>query len=215
VKAKNGVGLVSNVGMSDGVKIAKLVAGVSGAKSEPENRMVALDDRIVTANLSDCIYVEDADRTSGIKVMTTGIAEGTIVDLAGFITTVNGERQISAYALIPGEGGHFLESYATMNRSFYGELLNSYTPGVTKGFGLNNIGLLMTTWGRVTEVGAGYFIVKDGAPKKLTLKVSYPGEVTPPAVGTFVKVTGINTVEPGTLYPVLRLRKPSDLWPPP
>ena len=151
----------------------------------------------------------------GIKVMTTGVAEGTIVDLAGFITTVDGERRISGYSIIPGEGGHFLESYAAMNRSFYGELLNAYTPGVTKGFGLSNIGLLMTTWGKVTEVGAGYFIIKDGAPKKLTMKVSYPSDVTPPGVGTFVKVTGINTVEPVTLYPVLRLRKPSDLWSPP
>lgn len=213
VRAINPLNLVSNQGTSDGVRIAKGCDSVSLAKAEPNQKFVALQDRVVSASFPDCIYVEDPDRTSGIKVTTTGVAEGTEVSLAGTVQTVNGERQITCFAIVPGTGGHTLRSLLTQNHFLYGEALNTYTPGVTGGFGLHNIGGLFTTTGKVMESGAGYFILRDGAPKNQTLKVLLPTGVTAPDLNTWVIVTGINTVEAGTLLPALRTRRASDIVP--
>ncbi len=212
VKAINGVNLVSQ-GISDGVRIAKGCAYVGQAKAQPSPTFISLEDRIVTASFPDCIYIEDPDRSGGIKVLTTGIAEGTEVDLAGTMQTANGERQISPFVVTPGTAGHDLRPYLTQNHFLYGEALNAYTPGVTQGFGLHNIGGLFTTTGKVMEIGTGYFVLRDGAPKNQTLKVLLPTGVSAPAPNTWVLVTGINTVEPVTLLPALRTRKAADIAP--
>ena len=43
---------------------------------------------------------------------------------------------------------------AVVNKAIGGGALNQYTPGVEGGQGLNNIGLLIRTWGKVTFVDA-------------------------------------------------------------
>lgn len=215
LKSRNGANIVSNQATSDGIKVAKGVAGVGKAKAEADGKMVALDDRIVTANLSDCMYVEDPDRSAGVKVAATGVAEGTMVDVAGFLSTVNGERQISGYAIIPGEAGHDLGSYWLANRDLFCTGTTMYTPLYTPpsmpGAGLSNIGMLVTTSGKVMDSGTGYFTLRDGMPKNVAVKVTVPSGVTPPTTNQFVVVTGINTVEAGTLSPVVRVRRASDI----
>lgn len=210
VKARNPLNIFSNQGNSDGVKIAKLVPNVAKAKAENNTIMVALNGVVVTANLSDCLYVEDWDRTSGIKIGATGYAEGTLVDLAGFITTSGGERQISGYSIIPGTAGNDRDPLGMGNTFLGGGSLNGLTLGITDGVGVNTIGLLVTTWGKVTDRQTGYFVIDDGS--KIGLKVSVPAEVTCPPMGTVVVVTGISTVESnGTVTRLLRARKPSDI----
>lgn len=215
VKARNGVGTLSNQGNSDGIKIAKPVT-VAGAKAEANGTMVALDDVIVTASLSDCTYVEDFDGHSGIKIAATGIPEGTMLDMAGFISAPAIERQISGYSIITGAGGHDLRSMAITNRDLGGDFLNSYTLGPMGGLGVNNIGLLVTTWGNVVTSQNGYFIIDDGSRIEgvpVNLKVSVPAGVTCPGVNTFAVVTGISTVEVngGVVTRLLRVRKPGDI----
>ncbi|MGB9588233.1 MAG: hypothetical protein ACPL7O_08645, partial [Armatimonadota bacterium] len=82
-----------------------------------------------------------------------------------------------------------------------GEAKNINTPGVKDGIGPNNIGLLVKVWGRVTQIGDGYFYVDDGSclvDGTETAGVPNVGIRVMSAAGTvgqgdFVVVTGVST----------------------
>jgi hypothetical protein len=82
--------------------------------------------------------------------------------------------------------------------------------------GLNNIGLLVKTWGTVTEVGTGYFCVGEGlGPKANTVKVYGTASNIEAAdlVGKFVSVTGVCGCEKPSDYiiPVIKTRTVDDI----
>ena len=207
VRAKNFANKISGTGITDGIKLAKGMASIALTKAEPNGLMVALEDRPVTAGFGDCIYIEDPDGTSGIRIATTGIGEGSLVDMAGFLSMVNGEREISGYSVRADTTGDVPDPLAMVNKALGGAQLNAYTPGITGGVGLHNIGLLVTTWGRVSESGSGYFVISDGS--LAGLKVTVPDAVDEPADTNYVVVTGISSVENGSR--LLRVRKQADI----
>jgi len=117
------------------------------------------------------------------------------------------------------------------NRAVGGGQLNEYTPGVAGGIGLNNIGLLVRTWGTVTYVDAvnKFFYIDDGSRLNdmsgihgaVGLRVSYSGlapgvTFTPPSVGELVAVTGISSTTAITvgqetrIIPTLKPRRDAD-----
>ena len=117
---------------------------------------------------------------------------------------------------------------ALSNKAVGGGRLNDYTPGVEGGTGLNNIGLLIRTWGKVTFVDTTnkFFYVNDGAGRQdgsgnVGLRVSYdnlaPGNtITPPAVNSYVAVTCISSTwlnGSGKIQPNLRPRRQTDITP--
>jgi len=118
------------------------------------------------------------------------------------------------------------------NRALGGGQFNQYTPGVADGVGLNNIGLLVRTWGTVTYVDAAQqlFYIDDGSGLDdksgfTGVRVSYkdlaPGNTfTPPNQGDRVAVTGISSTTEITLpdltkriIPTLRPRRDADKTP--
>lgn len=100
-----------------------------------------------------------------------------------------------------------------------------YTPGVEGGTGLNNIGLLVRTWGKVTFVDAinKFFYIDDGSARldgsgNVGLRVSYdnlaPGNtITPPSVNSHVLITGISStvVISSKIQPNLLPRRQDDI----
>lgn len=90
-----------------------------------------------------------------------------------------------------------------------GDALNAFTPGVTNGKGTNNIGLLISEWGKVTDVQTGYFTISDGSGPDL--KVSLPSGVTVTglAISKYVLVTGISSVDNGNH--LLKARNQADV----
>jgi len=115
---------------------------------------------------------------------------------------------------------------ALTNRDVGGGRLNDYTPGVEGGVGMNNIGLLIRTWGKVTFVDEvnKFFYINDGANRQdgssyVGLRVSYdnlaPGNtITPPALNSYVAVTCISSTwlnGSGQIQPNLRPRRQSDI----
>lgn len=115
---------------------------------------------------------------------------------------------------------------ALTNRDVGGGRLNDYTPGVEGGVGMNNIGLLIRTWGKVTFVDEvnKFFYINDGANRQdgsgyVGLRVSYdnlaPGNtITPPALDSYVAVTCISSTwlnGSGQIQPNLRPRRQSDI----
>jgi len=114
---------------------------------------------------------------------------------------------------------------AVGNEAVGGAALNSYTPGVEGGAGVNNIGLLIKTWGKVTYVdGSGsYFYIDDGTNRmdgsgQMGIRVSCenlaPGNsITAPAVDSYVMITCISsTIVINTkIQPNLRPRRQDDI----
>lgn len=86
-----------------------------------------------------------------------------------------------------------------------GAALNEYTPGVEGGVGVNNIGLLIKTWGKVTFVDTTnkFFYVNDGNGRMdgsghVGVRISYDNLaagniIAPPALDAYVAVTGISS----------------------
>jgi len=134
---------------------------------------------------------------------------------------------MAAVLFAAGAWGAVVEPLALTNRALGGGALNQYTPGVEGGVGLNNIGLLVRTWGRVTFVDTTnqFFYIDDGSglldgysAECIGVRVSYanlaPGNtITPPAQGQFVVVTGISStvVINSLIRPMLRPRRQADI----
>ena len=87
--------------------------------------------------------------------------------------------------------------------------------GITGGLGLNNIGLLVKTWGEVIAVSSSYFTIDDGTDVKV--KCFAPAGVTLPNLGDYVSVTGISSCVKvrQELHRVLRIRDQYDIAEPP
>ena len=154
---------------------------VSQAKGLPDDSPVELVLKIVTAVFANYFYVEEFDRSSGIKVipaeMPAGIAPDDEVCVVGTVQTnpVDGERfieiDIDGIASVQTTT-RTVEPCALINRAIGGGDWN-YDPGtgasqkgVAGASGLNNIGLLVTTWGKVTQIGSGYLYIDDGSNLK-------------------------------------------------
>ncbi|MCL5104662.1 MAG: hypothetical protein M1133_11205 [Armatimonadetes bacterium] len=167
---------------------------ISEAKNLPAGTTVSLSGKIVTASFTDFFYIEDQDRTSGIKVVG-GIHPNVnnVVDVIGAVSIVDGERQINAaQATAMGVAGDPPRPLGIRGDWLGGDWLNSYTPGVTGGIGPNNIGLLVTTWGKVVSTGNGYFYIEGKSGIAIRVK---SGNLTIPAVGKIVSITGISSCE--------------------
>ncbi|GEM_PF-2796881 len=213
VRALNGAGLWSDVGSSDGITVPALVNTIADAKLMADDQGMRLTGKVVVAgtdSLPDLpgpafFYIEEENRTSGIKVVSAEpISTGCVVDIAGEIETVDGERQITASVVrVSSAEGTAPDALNMMDRAIGGFALNEHTPGVYKSFGPHNVGLLVMTWGKVTYAGGadedycyvnGGSYLRDGSGHA-GVKV-YCGHLTKPAVGSTVLVTGISSCEP-------------------
>ena len=77
---------------------------ILGAKSAVENASVYVAAKLVTAIFSDCLYIEEEDRTQGIKVkplvMPAGIAIGKMIDFGGQVKPDPSERYLYGPILV-------------------------------------------------------------------------------------------------------------------
>lgn len=209
-------------GNSDGVFRADMGAyeypfDLASARNTYSNgQAIAFGNVGVTAGFSaqGFIYVEKADRSSGIRVETDeSIMVGSRVSVAGIIRTkaLTGERYIEASPPSPEASGLLLVLPVGMSNRALGGAANGLQGGVTGGTGLNNIGLLVTVWGKVLTNDFDHFIVDDGSGN--TAKCMVPGDVTMPSVNAYVSVTGISSSEAsgGDIRSVILLRDKRDI----
>lgn len=182
-----------------------LKTSLSGVKGQIDGTSVTLTGKIVTAStaqFSQTMYVQEMDRSSGIKVNlgatpTTAII-GSLVTVTGTIQKVNGVRQINN-PTVTVTGSGTADPVSLINKSVGGEGFNAYTPGVTGGIGLNNVSLSIRAWGRVKYVGTDYVYIDDGCALNdgsghAGIKVSCPG-LTLPGPTQYVIVVGLSSVE--------------------
>ena len=176
---------------------------------------------IVTAVFPDVLYIENSDRSAGIKVIPEtsagSAAVGDVVTGLGVIRTdTNGERYIDAASLaVIGTGQ--LDPLAITTKTlysgdyFYDGSTGAGQKGMVSGAGLTTVGEYVRTLGKVTGVGNGAFTMTDGYSQPVTVQL--PAGASLPGVGGFAGVTGIVSVLPTAqgLTPQLRPRSAADL----
>lgn len=157
----------------------------------PDGRSLTLRGCIVTAAFGGYFYVEDAARTSGIRVLsTTAVSVGQMVDVTGTMTTVNGERCVQNGAILAASGSFDIPAPYAMACSALGGAPCGYCEGIDGSCGPVNLGLLVRTWGRVADTTPAHFTIDDGSGRPIRVYSSVN-----PANGAMVVVTGISSCE--------------------
>ncbi len=132
---------------------------VSQMKQLPDGTPAACGHAIVTAVFGKDFYIEDDDRTCGMKVSMSGhgLSVGARAALSGTIQTgTDGERlMVANAATIVGDG--WIAPVGLANRWvgggdwMYDPVTGSGQQGIAGSTGLGNIGLLVRTSGRVVD----------------------------------------------------------------
>ncbi len=198
---------------------------IGDAKKLGNGSAVDLANDIVTAVTSDGFYMEEPDRSAGIKVISTQpVNIGAVVDVVGTIgTAANFERIINASSVSLKPSSSVLP-LMMVNKAIGGADTPEYNPitgagqrGVADGVGTNTIGLLIKTSGKVTWASNGWFYIDDGS--KATdysifngVRVLCEG-IEPPAKDSMVTVTGISsmTLVENEVYRCIIVRSGSDI----
>ncbi|MBP6962863.1 MAG: PQQ-binding-like beta-propeller repeat protein [Armatimonadetes bacterium] len=207
---------------------------VPWAKSLSDGSPIALVGQIVTASrgqLGDYLYIEEPDRSAGIRVETdaaVSTGDAVVIGSGTVQTSPDGERFISATD-VRRVCASVVRASGIINRDLggedfvYDEQDGSGQRGVVAGRGLNNIGLLVKIWGTVTQVNPldNYFYIDDGSALSdgtQTSQVDNVGvRVVPAAGATFpetndiLELTGISScmIPDGEDEPIRLLRVPA------
>jgi len=187
--------------------------------SFPDGSQVSFGELSVTATFPGCIYVESRDRSQGIRVDTSGTFEiGDVVSLNGTIYTdpTNGERYILPILGYPqASGDKLVLKPLALNPS----AVTGGDWGLQKGIpgdpNLNTTGLLVTTWGPISEYdsatpGRWFKICDKFGPE---VKVILPSDTRLDRDWGFVFVTGVCTAEKvgDTVLRAIKVRGPGDV----
>lgn len=93
--------------LTDAISVIRIVGGkqVSDIRKLSNGSLSDLVSKVVTGVFSDCFFIEDADRSAGIKVrvspLPTGIAIGSIATIHGWLSvSPEGERYVYGMASI-------------------------------------------------------------------------------------------------------------------
>ncbi len=170
------------------------------------------------------IYVEKTDRSSGIRVKTDKtFTVNQLLAVSGALQTdtSTGERYIDADPDSPElDGGTFEIKALGMRNQWIGGRAYGYEPVISGGFGLYNVGMLISSWGRVTYVDTTghYFYMDDGSRLQdgsghTGVRVVVPASVALPDLYAFVKVKGISgAMSLNSAYVrILRVRSEGDI----
>ncbi|MDO8684074.1 MAG: right-handed parallel beta-helix repeat-containing protein [Armatimonadota bacterium] len=201
---------------------------IASAKQGWDDLEVDINGMTVSASFTDFFYIENDLRTIGIRVDKTGhtLTDVMRAHVVGVMKThPSGEKYIEASTAVqsdpPNDAGS-VDPFMLPNTQLgggawqYNDITGSGQVGVTGGFGLNNMGLLVTLIGKVIPIdNTTCFYVSYGS---VNVKALVPASVTDlPDENTWVTVTGISSIEKdGENYlRLLRVRKQSDIQPVP
>ncbi len=163
VKARNHAGLESAVGTSTAVMVIadNQINLIGDARTRPDGTRVYLPGKIVTAVYSDCFFIEEPDRSAGIRcdIGSSDLSAGAVVDVLGKVTCRNGEPVVieASYSRL-GVAADTVAPYAASMRAVAGAVSGGGSTG-----GASLMGLTIRVSGRVTKVGAYYFVLWDGS----------------------------------------------------
>lgn len=224
VRAVDRVGNVSAVSAADGITVAPGVAKISDAW--PKNNStdpISLRNKVVTATATGAFWLEEADRSAAIKVLSGAPASvGNTLSVAGALGMSGTQRVLVGDVVINQLGSTIIRPVAIGQQYVGGADFNAATPGVTGGKGLYNVGLLVRVFGRVDFASTAdpnnkYFYLDDGSGLSYGghngIKVLC-GSVDPPASG-WAAATGVVVTESvgGKTVPEIMIRSANDVTP--
>ncbi|MDO8684918.1 MAG: hypothetical protein Q7N50_15750 [Armatimonadota bacterium] len=194
---------------------------IGQAKSVQEGVAVTLKNKKVTAVFPGCFYMEETDRSSGIRVISSEeVNENDIVTVTGAMRTTVGEREIFAADVSASPQPNGIAPVGLPTRNLGGGTY-WYQPGVRGARGVNNIGLLARVCGRVTAIYPDRFYIDDGSRKTaddghVGVKVVTPDIVVPLGLylDAYVSVVGVSScyrLLDGSLESMIRTRRTSDM----
>jgi len=175
-------------------------AAIADVKLIPDGLPVALVGKPITFTSANFFYVEETNRSSGIRVerLDHRLTIGSCADLVGVLSTnTDSERFISATSAI-GHGTGSASAVAMRNSAVCGSdwQFDSDTHTGQKGgtslFGLNNIGLLIKTWGSFTKTTDTTFVLNDGSGFPITCLVEPPLSLS--SSWQYASVTGVSSI---------------------
>ncbi len=175
---------------------------ISDAKQSADNSSISLTGKVVTYATTDSFYIEEDNRSMGIMVRMTahGLTVGMRADVVGTMKTkTNRERYILATSAVqtaaPNSTGTIspvgMNNYA-IGGTDWNVIGTGGQKGTTSSIGLNNVGLLVNTWGAYQQVNATTFTVDDGAG--LNIQCTVPTGTFLYSGWQYVAVTGISSM---------------------
>lgn len=184
----------------------QVVDSISALKELPDASYVSVAGKIAASGAADYdgyFYVQEADRSSGIRVAMNlasipGIARGSVLNVLGTLgTTADGERQIAGRVVIIA-GVTAPPVALGMNNKTVGGATVGFPPLGQEGItgvigGVNNLGLLVKTWGQVISSGAGFVVIDDGS--NTPVRVSTEQLASVPGVGHYIIVVGASSLQ--------------------
>ena len=144
---------------------------IADAKLLPDNSQVSLTGKVVSCAGSGFFYLEEDNRSSGVRVekQAHGLTAGMRADVAGTINTKTGkERYIAASSAVQNGNGTVVplsvsNKYIGGDDWFYNPTTGAGQRGASGTSGLNNVGLLVKIWGRFDQMDPTTFTVDDGS----------------------------------------------------
>ncbi|MCC6484420.1 MAG: DUF1080 domain-containing protein [Armatimonadetes bacterium] len=235
VRFKDTFGLWSSAGTGGGTTVLPpkgQPSPVAAAKMKADGQPIEPFIGIISAGtdaLGTVLYVQDLDRASGIRVATTTpMTAGTVVNVAGKVSSVGPERTIlptgiTVLGSLPPPTPLHLAVMNVGGADWKNSSGGVYQYGVPRSLALNNVGLLVSVSGRVTDSRGFSLTVWDGSawdtsspPKDIFgsdgVLVATRGLVTVP-LGAMVRVTGISSLRTSVagIAPQLLIRTASDV----
>ena len=224
VRAVDKAGYVGAASASDGITVAPAVSKIGQAWDLQNGVAFALRDKTATASRSGEFWLEEADRSAGIRVLSaTQVTPGSLVSVAGLMGLSGSQRVMQADVVGTSGTASGAQTPAPLFfrlQALGGRAVNVQTPGVDGAAGLYNVGLLARCTGRISASAVDgpsgrYFYLDDGSGvtdgSTAGVKV-YCGAAAVPASG-WVTVAGVVATEQGTdgVRAVLIVRDASDV----
>ena len=224
VQAFNGEGVANGSFDLGPYNYASAVNPIGAAWSLADGAGLALQDKIVTHASQGALWIEEADRSAALKVLSAATAaRGDRVSVAGVLGLSGAQRVLTASDVgVTASGQQVPAPVWMLHKALGGQSFNAATPGVTGATGLYNAALLVSSYGFVKSVDISdpenkYFYFDDGCglqdgSGRAGVRVRI-GANTEPAVGSLVKVTGVVELETigGKIAPVILARDAADV----
>lgn len=203
-QTKSNITVTSGQTSTVNFSLTKVYERVAEVKRLPDGQTIVLANVVCSRRPSSALmFVQDSDRTAGIKV-TAGagaiptIDPGTICTVTGLLRTVNNVRELTNVQVTAGATDTEPNPIAVGNRDAGGaDFYYSAGPpvsgqiGTPWGTGPNNVSLLVETWGRVVDTPvSGVFHIHDGGIFS-GLPVKLLSGLTGPPQGSFCIVRGL------------------------
>lgn len=177
------------------------VQTIGQAKQAAPGTQVNLAEKKISAVFQGYCYIQEIDRSAGIRVVSgSTVNQGELLTVSGKIGIAGGEMEIQAETVAATPDSTNIKKMALSNRLLGGSSFGLQS-SIRYASGLNNIGMLIKTWGRITRIGEGYLYIDDGSGLKdgtstegeENIGVKVICDPTEYEVGDYLSVTGISS----------------------